>query len=51
MPTLAARLTGADPARVRTTVRTASSVVDLPAGADLLAEVAAVLGLETTIER
>jgi ribosomal protein S18 acetylase RimI-like enzyme len=50
-PTLVARLTGADPALVRAKVRTASSIADLPPGPELLAEVAAVLGVETTIER
>jgi ribosomal protein S18 acetylase RimI-like enzyme len=50
-PTLVARLTGADPALVRATVRTAPSTADLPAGPELLAQVAAVLGVETTIER
>lgn len=50
-PTLVARLTGADPAQVRARVRTASSPIDLPDGPELLAEVAAVLGVETTIER
>jgi ribosomal protein S18 acetylase RimI-like enzyme len=50
-PTLAARLTGADPAAVRAVVRTASSVGQLPPAPDLLQQVAATLGLETTIER
>jgi len=50
-PTLAGRLTGADPAQVRARVRTASSPVDLPDGPELLEQVAAVLGVETTIER
>jgi GNAT superfamily N-acetyltransferase len=50
-PTLAARLTGADPARVRAIIRTASSTADLPPAPQLLAEVATVLGLETRIER
>jgi ribosomal protein S18 acetylase RimI-like enzyme len=50
-PTLVARLTGADPAEVRARVRTAGSPIDLPDGPVLLAEVAAVLGIETTIER
>jgi ribosomal protein S18 acetylase RimI-like enzyme len=50
-PTLAGRLTGADPAQVRARVRTASSPIDLPDGPDLLEQVAAVLGIETTIER
>jgi ribosomal protein S18 acetylase RimI-like enzyme len=50
-PTLAGRLTGADPAQVRARVRTASSPLDLPDGPELLEQVAAVLGVETTIER
>jgi ribosomal protein S18 acetylase RimI-like enzyme len=50
-PTLVGRLTGADPAQVRAWVRTASSPADLPDGPKLLEQVAAVLGLETTIER
>jgi ribosomal protein S18 acetylase RimI-like enzyme len=45
-PTLAARLTGADPGRVRAVVRTAASTAALPPAPQLLAEVAAVLGLE-----
>jgi ribosomal protein S18 acetylase RimI-like enzyme len=50
-PTLAARLTGADPARVRAVARTASSTAALPPGPELLAEIAGALGLETRIER
>jgi ribosomal protein S18 acetylase RimI-like enzyme len=50
-PTLVARLTGAEPAEVRAVVRTASSTADLPPARELLAQVAAVLGIETTIER
>jgi ribosomal protein S18 acetylase RimI-like enzyme len=50
-PTLVARLTGADPADVRGVVRTASSTADLPPARELLGQVAAVLGVETTIER
>jgi ribosomal protein S18 acetylase RimI-like enzyme len=49
--TLVSRLTGADPATVRAVVRTASSTADLPPAPELLAQVAAALGLETTIER
>jgi ribosomal protein S18 acetylase RimI-like enzyme len=45
-PTLAARLTGADPARVRRVARTASSPAELPPARELVAEVAAALGLE-----
>jgi ribosomal protein S18 acetylase RimI-like enzyme len=50
-PTLVGRLTGADPAQVRTWIRTAASPTDLPEGAKLLEQVAAVMGLVTTIER
>jgi ribosomal protein S18 acetylase RimI-like enzyme len=50
-PTLVARLTGADPGVVRAMVRTASSPAELPDGPELLDQVAAVLGIETTIER
>src|SRR5579883_812292 len=45
-PTLVARLTGADPALVRAVVRTAASPAELPPGAELLGEIAAVLGIE-----
>jgi len=44
-PTLASRLTGADPARVRVVARTASSPAELPPAQELLAQVAEVLGL------
>ena len=50
-PTLVSRLTGADPATVRSVVRTASSTAELPPAPELLMQVAAALGLETTIER
>jgi hypothetical protein len=50
-PTLVARLTGADPTRVRAVARTASSVAELPPARQLLNQVADLLGLETTIER
>jgi len=50
-PTLVARLTGADPARVRAVARTASSPAELPPARELLHEVAAVMNLETRIER
>ena len=50
-PTLVARLTGADPGQVRAVARTGSSVAELPPAPELLAQVAAVLGVETTIER
>ena len=45
-PTLVARLTGADPARVRAVARIASSPADLPPARELLAEIAAVMGLQ-----
>jgi hypothetical protein len=45
-PTLVARLTGADPARVRAVARTASATSDLPPAPELLAEIAAVMGLQ-----
>jgi ribosomal protein S18 acetylase RimI-like enzyme len=44
-PTLLARLTGADPARIRAIARTASSPAELPPAPGLLAELAAALGL------
>ena len=50
-PTLAARLTGADPARVRSTARIASSPSELPPARELLVQIADVLGLEARIER
>ena len=50
-PTLAARLTGADPARVRAVARVASSPSELPPARELLAQIADVLGLEARIER
>jgi ribosomal protein S18 acetylase RimI-like enzyme len=50
-PTLVARLTGADPARVRAVARTASSPADLPPARELLQEVAATMGLEVTLDR
>jgi ribosomal protein S18 acetylase RimI-like enzyme len=50
-PTLAARLTGADPARVRAIVRVASSPSELPPARELLGQIADVLGLEARIER
>jgi hypothetical protein len=45
-PTAVARLTGADPARVRAVARTASSPDDLPPATELLGEVADALRLE-----
>jgi ribosomal protein S18 acetylase RimI-like enzyme len=50
-PTLVARLTGADPARVRAVARVASSPAELPPARELLAEIAAVMNLEATIDR
>jgi ribosomal protein S18 acetylase RimI-like enzyme len=49
--TLVARLTGADPARVREVARTASTTAELPPARELLAEIAAVMNLEARIER
>jgi hypothetical protein len=45
-PTVAARLTGADPARLREVARNARSPDALPPAPQLLAELAAVLGVE-----
>jgi hypothetical protein len=45
-PTVLARLTGADPVRVRAVARTASVGAELPAAGELLAELADVLGVE-----
>ena len=50
-PTLVARLTGADPARIRAVVRVASSPAELPPARQLLGEIAAVMKLEARIER
>jgi ribosomal protein S18 acetylase RimI-like enzyme len=50
-PTLAARLTGADPARVRAVARIASSPSELPPARELLGQIADVLGLEARIDR
>jgi GNAT superfamily N-acetyltransferase len=47
-PTVLARLTGADPAAVKAVARTAASPADLPPPRELLAAIAAVLGLEGT---
>jgi [ribosomal protein S18]-alanine N-acetyltransferase len=49
--TLLARLTGADPARVRAVARTASSPSELPPARELLAQIADVMNLEARIER
>jgi ribosomal protein S18 acetylase RimI-like enzyme len=48
--TLVARLTGADPARVRAVARTASSPTELPPAPELLAQIADVMGLKVRIE-
>ena len=45
-PTLLHRLTGADPDAVRATARTAATPAELPPAQELLASIAAVLGLE-----
>jgi ribosomal protein S18 acetylase RimI-like enzyme len=45
-PTVLARLTGADPAAVRTAAPTAASADDLPPPSELLARLADVLGIE-----
>ncbi len=50
-PTLASRLTGADPARVRAVARIASDPAELPPARELLGQIADVLGLEARIER
>jgi hypothetical protein len=50
-PTLASRLTGADPARVRAVARIASDPGELPPARELLGQIADVLGLEARIER
>jgi predicted GNAT family acetyltransferase len=50
-PTLASRLTGADPTRVRAVARVASSPAELPPARELLGQIADVLGLEARIDR
>jgi hypothetical protein len=50
-PTLVARLTGADPTRVRTVARVASSPAELPPARELLAGIAAMMNLEARIDR
>ena len=45
-PTVLARLTGADPQRVRAAAPTAASPADLPPAREILAELAAALGLD-----
>jgi ribosomal protein S18 acetylase RimI-like enzyme len=49
--TLVARLTGADPARVRAVARTASSPSELPPARRLLEEIAELMHLEARIDR
>jgi ribosomal protein S18 acetylase RimI-like enzyme len=46
-PTVVARLTGADPKRVREVARTASSPAELPPAQELYKEIADVLGVES----
>jgi GNAT superfamily N-acetyltransferase len=50
-PTLVARLTGADPARVRAVARIATSPTELPPPRELLRQIAEVMNLEARIER
>jgi hypothetical protein len=50
-PTLVARLTGADPARVRAVARVASAPSELPPARELLREIASVMNLEARIDR
>jgi GNAT superfamily N-acetyltransferase len=45
-PTVVARLTGADPQRVREVIRTAATPAELPPAAELYEQVAGVLGVE-----
>ena len=45
-PTVLARLTGADPGRVRETARTAASPAELPPAGELIARLAELLGVE-----
>jgi GNAT superfamily N-acetyltransferase len=45
-PTVVARLTGADPARVREIARTAASPSDLPPALELLAQIAELMGVQ-----
>jgi hypothetical protein len=49
-PTVAHRLTGADPEQVRSIAKTARSVEDLPAPHDLYAQLADVLGVGSEAE-
>jgi ribosomal protein S18 acetylase RimI-like enzyme len=48
-PTVVARLTGAEPAEVRAVARTASSPDELPPAAELLAQIADVMGIEGAV--
>jgi ribosomal protein S18 acetylase RimI-like enzyme len=50
-PTLVARLTGADPGRVRVVARTASSPAELPPAPELFVQIAELMGLEARIDR
>jgi N-acetylglutamate synthase-like GNAT family acetyltransferase len=50
-PTLVARLTGADPARVRAIAHVAASPAELPPPRELLRQIAEVMNLEARIER
>jgi ribosomal protein S18 acetylase RimI-like enzyme len=50
-PTLASRLTGAEPARLRAIARIASSPAELPPARELVEQIADALGLEARIER
>jgi GNAT superfamily N-acetyltransferase len=45
-PTVLARLTGAEPARVRAIIRTAATPAELPPAEELIEAIAAVLGIE-----
>jgi len=45
-PTVLARLTGAEPARVRAIIRTAASPAELPPAGELITAIAGVLGIE-----
>ena len=47
-PTLVARLTGADPARVRAVARTASTPAELPPARELAAQIGELMGLQGT---
>jgi N-acetylglutamate synthase-like GNAT family acetyltransferase len=50
-PTLVARLTGADPGRVRAVARVAASPAELPPPRELVRQIAEVMNLEARIER